>query len=129
MPQAQDSPIRVLLADDDPDYLEVMAELLELTGLTVFTARTAAETRAVLGAEDPDILLVDRLLGDADGAALAREIAASASLRPRVALISGLSTSPDEQAGFASDGIAVFPKPIDVERLRAFCHGRQVTSI
>lgn len=129
MPQARDVPTTVLLADDDPDYLEVMGELLELNGLTVLTARSAAEVRTVLAAQEPDVLLVDRLLGKDDGEALAREIAASASLRPRVALISGLSTSPDEQAGFASDGIAVFPKPVDVERLRVFCHGRQATSI
>ncbi len=124
MPQARDVPTTVLLADDDPDYLEVMGELLELNGLTVLTARSAAEVRTVLAAQEPDVLLVDRLLGKDDGEALAREIAASGALRPRVALISGLSISTDERTWLAGHGVEVFPKPVNAEKLRAFCLGQ-----
>ena len=62
-----DSPLRVLLADDEEIYLNAMAELLRMDGFRVETARDASEAKAHLEAQDFDVLVSDiRMPGNED---------------------------------------------------------------
>lgn len=60
-------PARVLLVDDDPDFLESMTAALEHEGLEVRTALTAGEALMQAVREPPDVILLDILLGSSDG--------------------------------------------------------------
>ena len=64
---ARSGPLRVLVIDDDPDFLATMDEALTLEGMVVRTARTAGEALVHAVAEQPDVILLDILLGSADG--------------------------------------------------------------
>jgi DNA-binding NarL/FixJ family response regulator len=68
-------PVRVLLVDDSPVFLDAAQTLLEREGLTV--VGTASSSAAAIEATDelhPDVVLVDIFLGEESGIDLAREL-------------------------------------------------------
>jgi DNA-binding response OmpR family regulator len=71
---------RILLVDDDPNLLVVLAEQLRDDGYEVATARDGAEAMRRLAAGWPDLVLLDLMMPGIDGLALAREIKAAADL-------------------------------------------------
>jgi CheY-like chemotaxis protein len=100
----------VLLVDDDPAFRGLARRLLTGEGLAVVGEADGVAT-AMVAARDlrPDGALVDVRLGDGDGIALARELAAL-PWSPRVVLTSSTpdAASPDEVRG--SGAGAFFPK-------------------
>src|SRR5665811_829248 len=71
---------RILLVDDDPNLLVVLAEQLRDDGFEVATARDGQEALHRLDAGWPDLVLLDLMMPKLDGVALAREIKAAADL-------------------------------------------------
>jgi YesN/AraC family two-component response regulator len=63
----------ILAVDDEPEVLALLVSALE-GNCTVYTARSGAEARAVLAQCQPDLLILDVNLGDADGLQLLAEI-------------------------------------------------------
>jgi two-component system phosphate regulon response regulator PhoB len=59
---------RVLLVDDDQLQRDVLADVLASEGYEVRCAATGAEALASARANPPDVLLLDLLLPDTDGA-------------------------------------------------------------
>jgi CheY-like chemotaxis protein len=66
---------RILLVDDDKGFLLAAGRLLEDAGYTVVTAGNAAEARAQLDAQLPDLVLLDVRMPGEDGFSLADAIA------------------------------------------------------
>ena len=64
---------RLLIVEDDPLLLSVLAERLGREGLEVTTAATLAEARQALDAAEPDVGLLDLRLPDGEGLSLLRE--------------------------------------------------------
>ena len=60
-------PIRVLIAEDDIDLQGFLRETLEAEGMTVQTTADGAATLLAVGADPPDIVLLDLDLPDLDG--------------------------------------------------------------
>lgn len=56
----------ILCVDDDQDILASLRLVLESAGHLVVTASTAAEGRAAVAAEQPDLLLVDLMMEEVD---------------------------------------------------------------
>ena len=81
---------RVLLVDDNPNFLEAAKRLLEAEGLTVVaTATSAAEAITSVHSLQPDVALIDIKLGSESGIELSRRLAeTSGGCGPRVVLIS-----------------------------------------
>lgn len=71
---------RILLVDDDPNLLVVLAEQLRDDGFEVATARDGQEALHRLDAGWPDLILLDLMMPKVDGLGLAREIKAAADL-------------------------------------------------
>jgi DNA-binding response OmpR family regulator len=61
------APIRVLVAEDDVDLQGFLREALEAEGMQVQTAADGAGTLLAVGADPPDIVLLDLDLPDLDG--------------------------------------------------------------
>jgi len=57
----------VLLVDDEPDNLEVVAETLEFKGAEVKTAANGVEALVVLEAFAPNLMIVDLSMPQMDG--------------------------------------------------------------
>jgi two-component system KDP operon response regulator KdpE len=65
---------RVLVVDDEPQFLRALATNLRGAGYEVDTAATASEALAAAGLRPPDAFVVDLLLPDGSGTGLAREL-------------------------------------------------------
>jgi len=71
---------RILVVDDDPNLLVVLAEQLRDDGFDVSTARDWQEALRRIEAGWPDLIVVDLTMPRMDGLALARQIKAQADL-------------------------------------------------
>lgn len=91
-------PIRVLLVDDEPMFLEALTALLEHDERIAVVATTDSGVEAVALAREqrPDVALVDLAMPGLDGFALTRELVESEP-STRVVAVSGLSGSADAE--------------------------------
>ena len=115
---------RVLMVDDDPDFLDMFAELLAASGHEVMIAKTAAEAQSQVADFAPDLVLIDLSLGGASGLELGPELRALCPLSPRLVAITGWSdqatVAAAERLGF--DGFLT--KPIGLIDLGPFLEQR-----
>lgn len=111
---------RVLMVDDDPDFLDMFAELLAASGHEVRIAKSAAEAESLVAEFAPDLVLVDLSLAGASGLELGPQLRARCSLAPRLVAITGWSDHATvvatERLGF--DGFLT--KPIGLTDLGPF---------
>ena len=71
---------RILLVDDDPNLLVLLAEQLRADGYDVQTARDGDEALRRLATGWPDLLIIDLMMPRVDGLTLAREVKTQADL-------------------------------------------------
>ncbi len=65
---------KVLLLDDDADFLELMDMRLKSWGYDVILAKTGKEALDAVSKQRPDIAVLDYLLPDMDGVSVLRKI-------------------------------------------------------
>jgi DNA-binding response OmpR family regulator len=110
-------PRRILLVDDDPNLLVVLAEQLHDDGFEVSTARDGQEALRRLEAGWPDLILLDLMMPKVDGLALAREIKAAADLP--IIVLSAIDTA-DSKARLLDEVAEDYvSKPYHYPELRA----------
>ena len=73
-------PPRILVVDDDPNLLVVLADQLRADGFEVATARDGIEALRRLEHAWPDLLVIDMMMPRMDGLTLAREVKERADL-------------------------------------------------
>jgi DNA-binding response OmpR family regulator len=71
---------RILLVDDDPNQLVLLADQLRADGFEIQTARDGDEALKRLRTAWPDLLIIDMMMPRMDGLTLAREIKGQADL-------------------------------------------------
>jgi DNA-binding NarL/FixJ family response regulator len=97
--------LRCLIVDDNEQFLSSASRLLESQGLQVVgRASSGAEALRLAQTLQPDVALVDVLLGDEDGLEVTRRLSADAQ-STRVVLIS--THSREELADVFADSPAV----------------------
>ena len=110
-------PRRILLVDDDPSLLVVLAEQLRDDGYEVATARDGQEALRRLEAGWPDLILLDLMMPRVDGLALARRIKAEADLP--IIVLSAIDTA-DSKARLLDEVAEDYvSKPYHYPELRA----------
>jgi DNA-binding response OmpR family regulator len=108
---------RILLVDDDPNLLVVLADQLRHDGYDVSTARDGQEALRRLDAGWPDLILLDLMMPRVDGLALAREIKAAADLP--IIVLSAIDTA-DSKARLLDEVAEDYvSKPYHYPELRA----------
>lgn len=105
--------MRILVVEDNPANLKLVAFLLEEAGYSVLTATDAAVAIELAGAELPDLVLMDVQLPGMDGLEATRRLKAGASTRhiPVVAL-TAFAMKGDEDRIRAAGCDGYIPKPI-----------------
>jgi CheY-like chemotaxis protein len=100
----------ILVVDDDSRFRDLACRILRATGLTVVgEADSVASGSAAAASLRPDAVLVDVMLPDGDGVALARELAAL-PWRPRVVLTSSHNDAASDEEIQRSGVVAFVPK-------------------
>jgi two-component system, OmpR family, response regulator MprA len=109
-------PKNVLVVDDDAWLRAVLAELLLDEGYRVSEAASAAEALDCVGAEPPDVVLLDVALPHRSGLSVLDKLRSTDSTRAiPVVLVSGECDL--FETGFASQATAALHKPLDVTAL------------
>ena len=106
----------VLLVDDDTTNLETLGEVLRAAGYTVVCARNGAEALACLQGARPDIVMLDYVMPQMDGATTIGALKHGPDTRDiAIVMTSGL---PEELVRPRCSDYDVFlQKPIDIERV------------
>jgi len=108
---------RVLLVDDDPGLLRLLADQLRDDGFDVATARDGSEALRRLAGGWPDLLIVDMMMPRMDGLTLARAVKARADLP--VIVLSAIDTG-DSKADLLDEVAEDYvTKPYHYPELRA----------
>jgi CheY-like chemotaxis protein len=105
----------VLLVDDDTTNLETLGEVLRAEGYHVVCARNGAEAMAVLKAARPDVVLLDYVMPQMDGATTVGALKHGPDTKDiAIVMTSGL---PEEVVRpRCSDYDAFLQKPLDIDR-------------
>jgi DNA-binding NtrC family response regulator len=106
---------RVLLVDDEPDFVAAAIEILQMHGHEAQTAESLAKARESLARTVPDVLLLDLMLPDGNGLELLEELADS-GLR-RVVLITGHPGIKSLIKDLSGPSVSYLTKPIDGDDL------------
>jgi signal transduction histidine kinase/CheY-like chemotaxis protein len=95
--QPDKSSLHCVAADDEPETLSLVTEVLSQAGCTVRAATTGRQTLAELRAAPTDLLLLDLMMPDMDGFEVIREIEADPKLRDiPIVVLTAKSLSRDE---------------------------------
>ncbi len=105
----------VLVADDEPTLLSLIAELLADEGYDVVTARDGREALELASRRAPDLILLDVMMPRLDG----REALRLMRDRPELREVPVAMMSAGIREDQVPPGVALLPKPFDLDRLLA----------
>ena len=108
---------RVLLVDDEPDFVASASEMLRLHGHDVRTADTLANARRILDSQPSDVLLLDLMLPDGNGLELLEELEKKEFDVERVVLITGHPAIKSQIKNLSGPFVSYLTKPIDNREL------------
>jgi len=110
----------VLVVDDEPDLLELIALNLASAGYRVSSVPDGLAALAVIENDKPDIIVLDRMMPKLDGIELAKRIRIdlkTASIP--ILMLTARSTEADELTGLAAGVDDYITKPFSMAVLRA----------
>ena len=109
----------VLIADDDPDILALLALLLERDGYGVVCATDGLEALRVAREAMPDLCVLDVSMPGADGYTVCRELLAQGAGAPLVILLTAHAHTPARVSGLDAGAVDYIVKPFDRQELLA----------
>jgi PAS domain S-box-containing protein len=117
----------VLLADDNRDAIDVLAELLRMDGHVVHTANDGLQAVALAGQVQPDVLVLDIGMPGKNGYEVARHVRAQpGGDRPMLIAATGWGQDDDRQKAMAAGFDLHLTKPFDPLRLSALISERAI---
>jgi DNA-binding response OmpR family regulator len=114
------NPQTILIVDDQPDNLELLGYLLSAQGYEVLPAANGSTALALAQAKLPDLILLDIMMPDLDGFAVAEVLKADARSRDiPIIFISAMTEMFDKVRAFGLGGVDYIIKPFQVEEVLA----------
>lgn len=112
---------RILIADDDPDILELLAFNLKAEGFEVLEASDGAEAWAMARNAAPDLVVLDVMMPERDGL----DVLASLKAHPRtrdipVVLLTAKATDAEVWQGWRAGADYYITKPFNLDELLHF---------
>lgn len=113
----RDIPLKILVADDESEVLEIMARKLRGEGFFVVTAGDGQEAWQKIQAEAPDIILLDLVMPKMSGFEVLKQLREDppADKWQPVIIISAKSELEDLQQGFSLEADHYLTKPCNFE--------------
>ena len=108
----------LLVVDDNPINLKLVADVLEFEGYHLLKAVDAEEAQAILHGTLPDLILMDIALPGMDGLTLTRKLkAAAATKNILIVALTAFAMKGDDQKALAAGCDGYITKPIDTRKL------------
>ncbi len=109
-------PDKVLLVDDEKDFVLTLSERLEMRDLEPAVAFSGEEALALLEEEEPDVMVLDLKMPGIDGIEVLRR-AVVAYPDVRVIVLTGHGSAKDRDLCLELGAFAYLEKPVDIEIL------------
>jgi DNA-binding NtrC family response regulator len=111
---------RILVVDDTPTNVKLLADLLSVNGFEVVTAGSGREGLERAGADAPDLVLLDVMMPDLDGFTVCERLKANRATRDvPVIFLTALHETLDKVRAFAAGGVDYLSKPFEPRELLA----------
>jgi len=115
---------KILLVDDDPDFVNITRTVLKSRNHEVKTAANGQQALAAMRAEKPDLVLLDIMMSYVlDGVDVSHEMAADPALKDvPIIMVTSLASTPDADVFPSDEHIEVegwMSKPIRPDELLA----------
>jgi DNA-binding NtrC family response regulator len=107
---------KVLLVDDEADFLEAMAARMLVRGLEVTTATSTIDALGMVESGHFDVIVMDLMMPEMAGL---EALKALKDLKPelQIILLTGYATREIETAALKLGAVDLIEKPADIERL------------
>ncbi|WP_019141166.1 response regulator [Noviherbaspirillum massiliense] len=114
-------PTRTLVVEDNPDFAQLIRDILEIKGCEARVASNARNGLKAAQEMQPDIIFCDiGLPGELNGLEFARALRADANLsRTPLVAVSGYTSEADRLRAIEAGFDMVFPKPVKFADLTA----------
>jgi two-component system OmpR family response regulator len=113
---------KLLVVDDEPNILELLATSLRFAGFEVVTAANGRDALAKAESENPDLAVLDVMLPDMDGLTVLRRLRERDADVP-VLFLTARDAVEDRVAGLTAGGDDYVTKPFSIEELVARLRG------
>src|ERR1044072_4080018 len=112
------TPAKILVVDDTPRNVKLLADLLSVKGYAVMTAVSGAEALSKLGEEPPDLVLLDVVMPEMSGYEVCRKIRDNprTEMLP-VIMVTALDPSQERVKGIEAGADDFLTKPINQPEL------------
>jgi CheY-like chemotaxis protein len=103
----------VMIIEDEPDAVELFAEMMQLNGYRVLKAYAGGSAMALLAQERPDVILLDMMMPEMSGLEVLRSIRSDPDLAlTPVVIVSALANPADISSGLSAGASAYLTKPV-----------------
>jgi two-component system OmpR family response regulator len=109
---------RLLVVDDEPNILELLATSLRFAGFEVATATNGREALSAARRQRPDLVVLDVMMPDMDGFAVVRRLRGEGTTVP-VLFLTARDATEDKVAGLTVGGDDYVTKPFSLEEIIA----------
>ena len=109
---------RILVADDDPDLLDLLKMDLDFQGYEVLSAANGKDALQTALAEHLDLVLLDVMMPYIDGYHVAYELTNKlGSKAPRIVIMTSRDTVKEKGIALMSGAMEVLQKPFEMAKL------------
>ncbi|GAA2835949.1 response regulator transcription factor [Nonomuraea rubra] len=112
---------RLLIVEDDPNILELLAASLRFAGFDVTTAKSGLDAVAAVQRHRPDLVVLDVMLPDLDGFEIVRRLRGG-GLHTPVVFLTARDETEDKIRGLTIGGDDYVTKPFSLEEVVARIH-------
>jgi DNA-binding response OmpR family regulator len=111
---------RILIVDDEKNILRMVGYLLEREGYKISVATTGMQALEKIGAEKPDLVILDIMMPDMSGFDVCQRIRGNPeTVHLPIIMFSALSDSKNENRGFEAGADEYLTKLVDPEKIKA----------
>jgi DNA-binding response OmpR family regulator len=109
---------KILVADDEPDFVELISMRLEVNGFKVVAAKDGQEAIDKTKKENPDLLILDLMMPKLDGFEVCRMLKFDDNFRNLpIIVLSALDQQQDREKAIKAGADEYFIKPFDLSLL------------
>jgi DNA-binding response OmpR family regulator len=108
--------VKLLLVDDEAEFVETMKARLALRDLDARVARDGEEALAAVETEEPDVIVLDLKMPGIDGIEVLRRVK-QAYPNVEVIILTGHGSKKDEETARSLGAFGYLQKPVDLDTL------------